>query len=153
MTKAQATFYGMLLPLEKNLSKLLEKVYESGKRALVLIDTQERLVTLNSALWSYATMSFIPHGYQDVHGPWAKDQPIWLSCTMDNPNGSKVFVNTCGMDYTMNIDPFERIMDLFDASDPKHVQKAKVRQAQLQTHMAVSYWQQTEKSTWEKGTL
>lgn len=155
MSNCQATFYGMVLPLEKNLPKLLEKAYESGKRCLVLVESQERLVGLNSILWSYSTMAFLPHGYKDVHEKWADRQPIWLSCEFENPNNSTILVNTCGFPYeNIPLDSFERIMDLFDATDPEQLSLAKQREHALKDlGTSVTQWVQTPKGTWEKGLV
>ena len=49
-------------PLEKALPKLLEKVLESGRRAVVLAASEERAEALNAALWTYEQGSFLPHG-------------------------------------------------------------------------------------------
>ncbi len=150
-----ALFYGMVFPLEKNLPKLLEKAHESNKRCLVLVDTQEHLLVLNTVLWTYATMAFIPHGYKEIHGEWAADQPIWLTCTFENPNNSTLLVNTCGMTYkNIDISGFEKIMDLYDMNDSLQVTLARERAQELKgRNFPVIEWAQTHKGAWEKGGL
>lgn len=137
-------------PVEKVLPKLLEKVVASGKRGLVLAGSEERVESLNAALWTYSSGSFLPHGTRK--DGFAGHQPIWLSTTVDNPNNADILVLTDGMDVPA-LDNFERCIDIFDGLDEEAVTLAKKRiQHYNNNGHNVTYWRQGPKGTWEKKT-
>ena len=72
--------------LEFALPKLLEKVLEMGKRALVIGESEARIELLASALWTYNSDSWLPHGTSKDSYP--EEQPVWLSSENTNPNGA-----------------------------------------------------------------
>ncbi len=49
-------------PLERALPKLLEKAYGGGFKILLVAESDERVEQLNHLLWTYAQLSFLPHG-------------------------------------------------------------------------------------------
>ena len=49
-------------PLERVLPELLEKCLERGWRAVVQTAEQERLEALDTQLWTYRDIAFLPHG-------------------------------------------------------------------------------------------
>ena len=102
-------------PLEKALPRLLEKVLESGRRAVVLAASDERAEALNAALWTYDQGSFLPHG--TVRDGRPERQPIFLATDDAAPNGAHIVVMVDGVAPT---DPerFERCLDMFDGTDP-----------------------------------
>ena len=75
-------------PLERALPKLLEKVLETGKRAVVIAGSEDRVEALNGLLWTYNPNSFLPHGTSRDGN--AADQPVWLTTEDENPNGADV---------------------------------------------------------------
>jgi DNA polymerase-3 subunit chi len=77
-------------PLEKVLPKLLEKVLASGQRAVVMAASEDQLKTIDTFLWTYSKSELLPHGMaEDGNAPY---QPIWLTCTDENPNDAQVLV-------------------------------------------------------------
>ena len=70
--------------LEQALPRLLEKVLESGARAVVRAGSDERIRFLNTNLWTYDQDTFLPHG-SAAEGE-AAHQPIWLTTEQENPN-------------------------------------------------------------------
>jgi len=136
-------------PLERALPRLLEKVLEGRKRAVVLCGSAERLSFLNSSLWTLGKASFIPHG-SAAEGN-TPDQPIWLTTVDENPNGATFIVQTDGMN-SPSLSTYERCLDLFDGNDPEAVQAARERwKAYKDQGCEVTYWKQTESGAWEKG--
>lgn len=135
-------------PLERALPKLLEKILESGKRAVLICGSEERLDFLNSTLWTLGKLSFIPHGSAKEGFP--EDQPIWLTLKDENPNGSEFLVLTDGVKST-NLSTYARCLDLFDGNDEEAVSHARDRWKQYKdAGHTVTYWKQTEKGSWEK---
>lgn len=135
-------------PLEAALPRLLEKVIASGKRAVILAASEEKMETLNSVIWTYSTKTFLPHGSRNDEFP--AEQPIYLTTEEENPNGADILVVTEGMEPQF-MAGFERCLDLFDGSNESETQKARQRWSRYkqEQHM-LSYWQQNAKGGWEK---
>lgn len=132
---------------EQALPKLLEKILQAGKRAVVMARSEERVEALNARLWTYDPNSFLPHGSK-ADGS-ASDQPVWLTIEDENPNGASVLVLTDGA-ATARMADYERCLELIDGNDPERVADARQRWAAYKNAgHAVTYWQQGEKG-WEK---
>ena len=146
---AEIAFYQLRrTPLEKALPKLLEKVIESGRRAVVLAGSEERVEALNAALWTYDQGSFLPHGTARDGSP--ERQPIFLTTEDANPNDARVAVMVDGI---APADPgrFERCLDMFDGSNPAALDAARARwRAHKERGDTVTYWEQTQGGTWEQ---
>ncbi len=135
-------------PLERALPKLLEKILEANKRAVLMCGSEERLDFLNSTLWTLGKLSFIPHGCAKEGFP--EDQPIWLTLKDENPNGSEFLVLTDGVE-SPSLATYARCLDLFDGNDEEALQNARERWKQYKdAGHTVTYWKQTEKGSWEK---
>jgi|GEM_PF-1074889 len=77
------------LPIEKALPKLLEKILEQRKKALIKFDSTEELEHFNTVLWTYHPKSFLPHGTDLGNKP--EKQPVLLTSsqeTLKNPPNS-----------------------------------------------------------------
>jgi DNA polymerase-3 subunit chi len=133
--------------LEQTLPKLLEKILQAGKRAVVIARSEERVEALNTLLWTYDPNSFLPHGSR-ADGA-APEQPVWLTIEDENPNAASVLVLTDGA-ATGRLGDYERCLELFDGNDPERVADARKRWADYKgAGHAVTYWQQGERG-WEK---
>jgi DNA polymerase-3 subunit chi len=133
--------------LEQALPKLLEKILQAGKRAVVIARSEQRVDALNTLLWTFDPNSFVPHGSKaDGNGP---DQPVWLTTDDENPNAATVLVLTDGA-ATARLADYERCLELFDGNDPERVADARQRWSEYKAAgHAVTYWQQGERG-WEK---
>lgn len=135
-------------PLERVLPELLERTLERGWRAVVQAGSQERLETLDSALWTWREDSFLPHGTVNDGPP--DEQPIYLTTGPDTPNGATIrfFVDGSEAD---DLSPFARAIFLFDGRDETAVQRARAQwtNAKDAGHV-VTYWQQNEQGKWEQ---
>ena len=135
-------------PLEKALPRLLEKVVEGGRRALVMAGSPERIAWLDSALWTYDPASFLPHGTERDGRP--ERQPIYLTVKSENPNAADVLVLIDGVE-PKHLPGFARCLDLFDGGDEAAVEAARRRwKAYKAEGHAVTYWQQADGGRWEK---
>jgi DNA polymerase-3 subunit chi len=134
--------------LEEALPQLLEKALERGFRAVVLAESEERVVALNTLLWTYKREGFLPHGAKADGRPEA--QPVYLCDAEENPNGAALLVAVSGarLEYVAR---FQRCLDLFDGNDELAVAAARERwkAAKADGHQ-LTYWQQTERGGWEK---
>ncbi len=136
-------------PIERALPRLLEKVRERGFRVLVRGATEERIETLDEALWSYRDASFLAHGRAGDNLDPA-EQPIFLTLDAEgNANGANVLVLTedaAADDAT----EYERCLYMFDGNDDAALNAARGRWKTLKDqNIPVSYYQQTENG-WEK---
>ncbi len=137
--------------LETVLPKLLEKVLAAGYRAVVKLGSEERVETLNAALWAYEQGSFLPHGSaRDGNGA---DQPVWLTGGDDNPNGAAVLVLADGAQ-SDRLGDYERCLVLFDGRDPDALAAARARWADCKAKgLGLAYWRQGAGGGWEKQEL
>jgi len=136
--------------LERALPKLLEKVLESGARAVVRAGSEERVGFLNAALWTYDPGSFLPHG--SAREGEAGEQPIWLTTNQENPNDARILVLTDGVE-AADIDTFDRCLEMFDGNDPASVEAARGRwRGYRDAGHKLTYWMQNERGGWEEKT-
>lgn len=145
----EVSFYHLLhMPLERALPKLMEKVLESGARAIIRTGSEERAEAIGAVLWTYDQDSFLPHGTaRDGH---AGDQPIWISPDNDNPNGADILVLTDGAPGP-DAGDYARCLKIFDGRDEDAVSDARKLWTEYKSQgHAVTYWQQTERGGWEK---
>ncbi len=136
------------LPLERVLPTLLEKTLATGKRALVMAGSDERVEALANLLWTYEQGAWLPHGSEKDGNP--EDQPVWLAAADDNPNGAEFLFLTDGA-ATEKVGDFERCFELFDGRDETAVAAARSRwKAYADAGHDLTYWRQTAAGGWEK---
>lgn len=145
----EVSFYHLLhTPLERALPKLIEKVLESGARAVIRTGSAERAEALNSVLWTYDQDSFLPHG--TARDGNAEEQPVWITPEDENPNGADILVLTDGA-VAADISGYRRCLEMFDGRDETAVTDARRRWTDYKAaNHALTYWQQTERGGWEK---
>ena len=134
-------------PLERALPQLLERALAAGHRIVVLAGSEERVMALDTLLWTWSDESFLPHG--TARDGNAQRQPVWITAADENPNGASMLVLLDGMGVTA-LDRFRRVCDMFDGNDEAAVVAARERwRAAKSGGHTLTYWQQTE-SGWEK---
>lgn len=141
-------FYHLTTPQpDKSLIRLLEKIYDSSSKALVLVSS-ERLEHLDTLLWT--SSAFLPHGSKNQESP---DQtPIWLTDKSENPNGANVLVSIDGIvpDETFQ-NAFEKHCLLFDGANEAQKEGARKYWKKCQQESKnVTYWQQGDDGSWQK---
>ncbi len=135
--------------LEQTLPRLLEKVLESGLRAVVRCPSPERLEALDRALWTWAPDSFLPHG--SAADGFADRQPIWLTTGEDRPNGAEVLVLVEDAPEG-GLEAYARVLVPFDGRDPVAVERARARwRAWRAAGHRLVYWQQDEAGRWVRA--
>ncbi len=146
----EVSFYHLQrAPLERALPRLLERVLQSGLRAVVLAGSTERVEQLDAVLWTYDPGAFLPHG--SAEGGFAGDQPVFLTTDEENPNGATVLVLVDGVDPKFKGD-FERCLDLFDGNDADAVEAARNRWRAAQASGGTAkYWKQDDAGRWEQA--
>ncbi len=135
-------------PLERALPKLLEKVLQSGKRAVVMVGSEERVESLNATLWTYRQDAFLPHG--GARDGNAEAQPVWLTAKDENPNGASILILSDGA-ASDRFGEYERCLEMFDGRDEAAVAQARTRwKAYQEAGHNVVYHQQTQSGGWER---
>lgn len=115
-------YHHSISPLEKVLPKLLEKVLASGQKAVVMAPSEEQLKTIDTFLWTYSKSELIPHGSEEDGNPLL--QPVWLTCTEENPNHAKVLI-MIGDLRPSHIQTFEKALMLLSEWKPEMTEWAK----------------------------
>lgn len=139
------SFYQLLkTPLEKALPKLVEKIYESGFRILIVCESAERVAALNSLLWTFSQSAFIPHGFEGD----PTRQPIWLSTELKNVNSANLLIITNG--FFLDTNGFEKVLDIFDGTDDVSLTNARARYLKYkEKEHNMTFWRQSETGAWE----
>ena len=135
-------------PLERVLPVLLEKTLERGWNAVVQTGDADRMVALDTALWTYDEQSFLPHGVASE--PNGARQPIALTDDSDNVNGAQIRFFVEAAEPT-DVSGYERVVFMFNGHDEKAVGLARKHWKLMkdQGHEA-TYWQQDERGRWIK---
>jgi DNA polymerase-3 subunit chi len=147
MTAPEIWFYHLeSQPLHAVLPVLVEKTLNRGWRAILRFSTQERLETIDSALWTYREESFLPHGTaRDGH---AERQPVFLTTDGKNPTARM----RCSLSGDGERAYSSRASSVFDGADGEA--RALARQEWKDAKAAglpVSYWKQDANGAWKKS--
>ena len=136
--------------LEDALPRLLTKVLQTGKRALVRVADGERMTRLDTHLWTFGEGSFLPHA--TMRDARAERQPVLLTTTSsDNPNdaGYLFLIDQASGE---DAGSFERCFELFNGRDEEAVSAARNRWRWATAKgFACIYWQQEPGGKWVKG--
>jgi len=134
--------------LDQALPLILEKVYSTGKNALVKMLDDKEVIRMNDHLWAYKPASFIPHGCPKTGN--AKHQPIWLTADNDNPNNAETLILTQGRTEE-TIDQFGLVCEMLDGRNDTAITEARARWKEYKDKgFSVTYWFQSESGKWEK---
>ncbi|HEX2216806.1 MAG TPA: DNA polymerase III subunit chi, partial [Xanthobacteraceae bacterium] len=138
---AELLFYHLKnRPLEAVLPALLERCCERGWRVAVQAASEERVEAIDAQLWTYRDDSFLPHGLARERD--AADQPIVLTAGEDRPNGARVRFLIDGAALPADADDYDRLVLLFDGTDPDAVAAARTQWQQARAKgFEATYWQ------------
>lgn len=141
---AEVLFYHLTqTPLERSLPELLEKSLQRGWRVLVKGGDADRLAFLDTTLWTYRDVSFLPHG---VAGEGAQHQPIYLTAGDEEPNNADILFLVDGAAYPFEkMAAFDRVCVLFDGNDPDALAAARNDwKATSAAKLPAKYWAQED---------
>lgn len=146
---SEISFYQLQCqPLEVALPRLLRRVLDAGLRAVIRVASEERLDSLDQALWSENPNSFLAHGSKDT--PQPESQPIYLTLEEDNPNEAGVLILVDGR-MSDDLTGYERCLYMFDGRSEELREQARQNwQTFKDAGHDVTYWQQTDAGGWEK---
>jgi DNA polymerase-3 subunit chi len=135
--------------LENVLPALLEKSLQRGWRVAVQGASEERIEALDAHLWTYRDDGFLPHGTWREQE--AAAQPVLLTLTESNPNGSNVRILIEGAPMPADPENYQRIVLLFDGDDEEAVAAARLHWNEAKAKgFDVTYWQPDESGRWTK---
>jgi DNA polymerase-3 subunit chi len=154
MTLNVSFYHLMLTPVEKVLPRLVDKIYAAKMRSHIWVRDDTSLNTLNTSLWTYSTLAFLPHGCKLDHEDAKDQQPIWLSTDLENVNNASVCVVTNEQIVEKAASfGFDRVLDIFDATvstvDASSIPFAKRLSYYEGLNATITQWQQT-KEGWQK---
>ena len=134
---------GNLVP---SVVKLLEKVYDSGKKSVFFSPLEDRVKIVDKTLWTFSKNAFIPHGDKSLG--FSELQSVYLTSEIENPNQANVLVMTDDFDYKSWNQNFERVIFIFE--DDNSAETAQSMFADLKNQGEnVKYWKQSQNG-WEK---
>lgn len=147
---AEINFYHLTVtPLIKAIPKILEKIISNSQRGVILFNDAIQMNEMNSYLWSFSTINFIPHGSKN--DPFPDQQPIYLTDKLENPNNSQILILTDKWDEN-TLSGFEKYLYFFDSNIPDQIEFARSKWKNCQSsYFNKSYWKQLEDGSWEKS--
>ena len=132
---------------DQALPALLGRTLGARERAVVVCGTEQRVDSLDRALWECKDPAWLPHGTPRTGN--ADLQPIWLTTTEERPNGARFLFLLDGAE-SADVAAWARVFDLFDGNDAASVEKARHRwSAARAAGHELTYWRQGERG-WSK---
>jgi len=134
--------------LEDVLPQLVQKTLQRGWKAVVQTVDPDRLKTLSDQFWQWHDDEFLAHG-SEADGN-AQLQPVWLTTSDENPNGSNIRFLVDGAQFD-NPAGLDRLIILFDGNDDSALTAARERWKSVSSQgLTATYWQQDERGRWIK---
>ena len=125
--------------------RLLEKIYNSGKRCIFYSPIAERVNLIDRTLWTFSTNVFVPHG--DKNLGFSDKQPIFFTDEVNaNPNNATVLMMLDSLDFRSwnDYQKFEKIIMMFDDAESR-IASEKLFADLKKDAENVNYWKQSSK--------
>lgn len=147
----EITFYHLTeTTLEEALPALVEKSLARQWNAAIQVPDAETCEAVDSLLWTYEPVSFLPHG-RDGDEP-ASDHPVFVTATAGNPNRAAIRFLVHGAEPAEDLSVHERVAVMFDGRDDEAVERARDQWKGLKAAgHALAYWKQTPEGKWERA--
>lgn len=138
-------------PVEQALPRLLSRVIKAKHKAVVRVGSEDRMLDLDKALWTYDPASFLPHGCSKSGN--ADRQPIYITAGAENPNGADILVLIDGV-LPMDLGEYKRCLYMFDGENAQTLILARRHWKKLATAgHDITYWQQTSAGGWQQQQM
>lgn len=143
----EVSFYCLtILPIPKAAPRLIEKIYYSDQRLVIITEDEEMMKTIDDGLWVYSTKHFIPHATVSDEHP--ADQPIYITTKQENPNEATIMMSVGKAEIEQDA---EKIIHLFDGNDKDQLAFARKKwKAYKAKGYTIIYWKQGDDGGWEK---
>ncbi len=115
-----------------HLCRLADEHFLSGSRVLIVVDDQNRAVTLDRFMWVWDKGSFLPHSL-DNGSVDCLDEPVVISSGEHNPNQADVLImgTPCSVEFIAH---FNLVYDFAETYDPGLAEAARVRFRSYRSH-------------------
>lgn len=143
----QVDFYHLTVtPLDRALPSIAERILASGRRLLIVADTEAQRAALDRLLWSYAPDSFLPHAQAGTDDDAA--QPVLIAPDVQPTNQARhiALVDGRWRDEALG---FDRAFHFFDG---EHIGAAREAWKGLAAREGVErrYWKQNDAGKWQQ---
>lgn len=145
----EISFYRLSrLTLLKAAPKLIEKIYYSQQKLIVLVENEKSMQDLDNILWSYSTKHFIAHATEN--DPYPEDQPVYIASKKNyNPNFATIAM-ALGIVDLDDINA-QKYCYMFDGNDDEQQKFARNKWKKYRDEgNNIIYWQQGDDGSWEK---
>lgn len=115
-----------------HLCRVAERHFSQGRRVLVVVDDENRAMTLDRFMWVWDKGSFLPHA-QDNGALDCLDEPVVISSKEQNPNQAKVLImgSPCSLTFVSH---FEIVYDFAETFDSDLAEAARERFRTYRNH-------------------
>ena len=144
----QVDFYHLtLLPLERALPQITEKVLASGARLLIVAENETQRAQLDKLLWNYSAESFLAHA--QIRAGDDTLQPVLIAPDVNAANGARHIALVDGKWRDEALD-FDRAFHFFDE---EAIRESRLAWKALGEREGVErrYWKQNESGRWEQA--
>lgn len=153
MSSKSIVFYAISSSFQDVSFKLVEKILSLGEKVLFLCGSEEEVRFLDSKLWTFSKLSFIPHGSKFSATretvPFCK---VWFSTELDlTINPKNLIHNGIDVSSDASINFFQKIIDIFD-KDKRSLAKSRSQNYRNVGFSDQKLWIQEENS-WKSEIL
>lgn len=144
----EVSFYHLTtLPITKAVPRLIEKVYYSKQRLLVIAENEELMRVVDDGLWAYSTKHFIPHAtYLDEDN---EDQPVLITTKIENANNAEIILSLGEVNLDLSQCP--KLLHMFDGNIANQLEFARRKWKEYnQNNISLVYWKQNIQGGWDK---
>lgn len=115
-----------------HLCRLAEEHFLEGKRVLIVVDDENRAVTLDRFMWVWDKGSFLPHAF-DNGTLDCLDEPVVITSSEQNPNQAKVLImgTPCSPEFMAR---FDLVYDFAETYEPQLAEEARKRFRAYRSH-------------------
>lgn len=139
------------LPETKVLCKLIDTIYKKGFRCLVLCKDKAQMLQLDSTLWSYEQLSFVPHLHEDDNREEVSQTPVALATQVANFNDASVLILASQEYSDVENAQFDKVVFLYSQSDAAQKSKYELLLEKVKPlNINVLHYRQLVDNSWEK---
>lgn len=132
--------------ISKAVPRLIEKIYYSGQRLVIITEDEEMMKTIDDGLWVYSTKHFIPHA--TLLDEYQSDQPVYITNKQENPNKATIMMAIGGANIEQDTN---KIIHFFDGNDKDQLGFARSKWKLYKAKgYSIIYWKQKDDGAWEK---
>ena len=115
-----------------HLCRIAEEHFLAGRRVLILVNDENRAVTLDRFMWVWERGSFLPHAF-DNGTLDCLDEPVVISSAEQNPNRATILVmgTPCSIGFMSR---FELVYDFAETYDEQLAEEARSRFRSYRAH-------------------